>query len=140
MQQYTQFMINHWPYFIALLFVLLLLWLNERSVRKHRAYELSPKAAVQLMNHEEAKIVDLRDPEHYRQGHIIDAILGKIDDFDGNKMKTYQDKALILVCQKGISSQNAAKVIREKGFQKVFVLAGGMQAWQMAELPIVKGK
>ena len=35
---------------------------------------------------------------------------------------------------------DAAKALKKAGFEKVYVLDGGIPAWQQAELPLVKGR
>ena len=47
---------------------------------------------------------------------------------------------VVLVCRTGNASSNAAKVLKKAGFEQVFVLDGGLPAWQAADLPLVKGR
>jgi rhodanese-related sulfurtransferase len=46
----------------------------------------------------------------------------------------------VLVCQVGQTATTAAKRLRKAGFAQVAVLEGGIQAWQSADLPLVKGR
>ncbi|HFL3390151.1 TPA: rhodanese-like domain-containing protein, partial [Legionella pneumophila] len=61
------------------------------------------------------------------------------DDFEQQKMSKYKDKPIILVCARGLQSPTLAMKIRNQGYQPL-VLSGGIQAWQNADLPLVKGK
>lgn len=140
MDQLGQFIINHWQLWLALLVVLILVFINELQDQKKRAKELSPQAAVNLINHENAQIIDLRDTESYRKGHIIDAIQATADDFEQEKMSKYKTKPFILVCAKGLQSAELATKLRTQGFSQPMALAGGIAAWQGAELPLIKGK
>ena len=47
---------------------------------------------------------------------------------------------VVLVCQVGQTATTAAKRLRKAGFAQVAVLEGGIQAWQSADLPLVKGR
>lgn len=85
-------------------------------------------------------VIDLRDPETFRKGHIIDAIRANPEDFEEQRMEKYKAKPLILVCARGLQSAQLAAKLREKGFTQPLVLAGGIAAWQAAELPTIKGK
>jgi rhodanese-related sulfurtransferase len=140
MGQLGHFIINHWGLWLALLLVLLLIFFNEFLMQKNRAKELSPQAAVNMINHENAIIVDLRDPEAFRSGHIIDAIRATAEDFSQQRMDKYKTKPLILVCARGLQSSQLVAKLKEQGFTNPMVLAGGMAAWQAAELPLIKGK
>jgi rhodanese-related sulfurtransferase len=140
MGQLGHFIINHWGLWLALLVVLLLIFFNELLMQKNRAKELSPQAAINLINHENAIIVDLRDPEAFRSGHIIAAIRATAEDFSQQRMDKYKTKPLILVCARGLQSSQLVAKLKEQGFTNPMVLAGGMAAWQAAELPLIKGK
>lgn len=140
MGQLGQFIINHWQLWLALVIVLLLLFINEFLAQKKRAKELTPQAAVNLINHDNAVIIDLRDSDSFRKGHIIDAIQATTDDFEQQKMDRYKTNTLLLVCARGLQSATLATKLREQGFSQPMVLAGGITAWQAADLPLVKGK
>lgn len=140
MEQLGQFIVNHWGLWLALVVVLLIIFINELQTQKKRAKELSPQAAVNLINHENAVVIDLREAEVFRNGHILDAIRATADDFNEQRMDKYKTKPLILVCARGLQSSQLATKLREKGFTQPMALAGGMAAWQTAELPVVKGK
>ena len=74
MEHLGQFITNHWQLWLALVIILLLIFINELLTQKKRAKELSPADAVDMINHENAVVIDLRDAELYRAGHIINAI------------------------------------------------------------------
>jgi len=140
MGQLGQFITNHWGLCAALVIVLLLILINEISSQKNRAKALSTAAAIDLINHGNAVVIDVRDPELFRAGHIIDAICVPPDDFSQKRMEKYKTKPLLLVCARGIQSGAVATKLQAQGFSQPMVLAGGITAWQAAGLPLVKGK
>lgn len=140
MGQLGQFITNHWALWLALVVVLSLVLINELHSQKKRAKELSPNAAIDLINHENAVVIDLREPELFRAGHIIGAICTPTDDFSQKRMEKYKTKPLILVCARGLQSGVIATKLRTQGFTQPMILAGGISAWQAAGLPLVKGK
>jgi rhodanese-related sulfurtransferase len=139
MEQFSQFITNHWQLWLLFIVILFLTFLNELFTQKKKAKELSPQAAVDLINNEDAVIIDLRDKEVFKKGHIINAINARNDDFEQQKMDKFKDKPLILVCERGLQSPALATKISAQGFQP-HVLSGGVVAWQAADLPLVKGK
>lgn len=138
MGQLTQFITNHWQLCAALIVVLLFILVNEIISQKKRAAELSPAAAIDMINHDDALVIDIRDTEAFRTGHIINAIRASSEDFQQQRLDKYKDKPLILVCQRGLQAQALAQKLRGLGFSKPMVLAGGIAAWQSASLPVVK--
>ncbi len=139
MEHLGQFIMNHWLLWLAFIIILALTFINELITQKKKAKELSPQSVVAMLNNDEAVIVDLRDKESYKAGHIIDSINATVEDFEQSKMNKYKNKNIILVCARGLQSPVAAAKIRAQGYQAV-VLGGGIAAWQNAELPLVKGK
>ena len=140
MEQLGHFIINHLGLWVALVIVLILIYVNELLAKKKQAKEISPQEAVGLINHEEAVIVDLRDIDSFKNGHIIGAIRATAEDFTTARMDKYKTTQLILVCAKGLQSGDLATKLKAQGFASPFVLAGGIASWQAAELPLVKGK
>lgn len=139
MEQFGQFIMNHWQLWLAFVVVMLLIFINELLSQKKKAKELSPQSLVDLMNNENAIVIDLRDKESFKNGHIINSINASPDDFEQQKMNKYKNKSIILVCARGQQSSAVAVKIRNQGYQPL-VLGGGILAWQNADLPLVKGK
>lgn len=140
MEQLIQFTTNHWPLCVALVVVLLVIFIHELLSQKNRGKTLSTAAAVEMINHENAVIIDLRDAESFRKGHIINAIHASADDFSQQRMDKYKTKPIILVCAKGLQSPALAAKLRTQGYTQPMVLAGGIAAWQTDSLPLTKGK
>ena len=140
MQQFIPFIMRNWAMSAALVIVFFMILFNEIQFLRKKGKEVSPQEAVKLINHDHAVVIDLRPKENYLKNHIIDAVSATIDAFDQNKMKRYENKTLILVCEQGVKSAALALKLRGQGFTNPLVLSGGMNAWQAAQLPIVKGK
>lgn len=139
MEHLSQFIINHWQLWLALIVILVATFINELITQKKKAKELTPQLAVDLINNENAVVIDLRDKEAFKQGHIIDSIHAKSDDFEQQKMDKYKNKPIILVGTRAMDAQAIANKIRTQGYQPL-VLSGGIASWQEANLPLVKGK
>ncbi len=119
---------------------LLVIFISEFLAEKKRGKELSPAAVVEMINHENAVVIDLRDADAFRAGHIIGAIHASAEDFNEQRMDKYKTKPVVIVCAKGLQSASQAAKLRAQGFTQPMVLAGGMAAWQADNLPLIKGK
>jgi rhodanese-related sulfurtransferase len=96
--------------------------------------------ATQLINREDALVVDVREQAEYAQSHILNARLLPLSQVEAKigDIEKFKDKPVILYCATGSRSSTAASVLRKGGFSKVFNLSGGFSAWQQAGLPVQK--
>jgi rhodanese-related sulfurtransferase len=125
---------------IAVAFVsgAMLLWPYVR--RAGGGPSVSAAQATQLINREDALVIDVRDPGEYGTGHIIGAKnvpLSRIDAGSEIAAKR-KEKPVIVYCDNGSRSSKAASALRAQGFSKVVNLSGGLAAWQQAGLPLEK--
>lgn len=137
MNQLTQFIYNHWQLSLAFFLLLILTLINELLSKKKGAKELSPHAVVDLMNNQDAVIIDIRDKETFKKGHIINAVNMNADDLSSAKMDRYKNKVVILICARGLQAATLATKIRAQGFNAM-TLKGGIASWQSTDLPLVK--
>ena len=96
--------------------------------------------AVRLFNREKAVFVDVREAEEFNGGHAVGAKnipLGGLEE-QSKGLPANKSLPVVLVCATGARSQKAAAKLRKGGFEKAVSLAGGMRAWQDANLPVEK--
>lgn len=82
----------------------------------------------------------MRDKDIFTKGHIVDAIHLKNTEAAPKTLEKYKNTPIILTCSKGIQSAQLANTLKTQGFENVYVLQGGIEAWTQASLPLVKGK
>jgi rhodanese-related sulfurtransferase len=126
---------------IAVAFVsgAMLLWPYVR--RATGGPSVSPSQATQLINREDALVIDVRDPGEYGAGHILGAKnlpLSRLDSGGAEPAAKRKDRPLILYCDTGNRSGKAAAALKAQGYTRVLNLSGGMGAWQQAGLPVEK--
>ena len=139
MQDLTIFIFNHPFLSWGISIVLVLLILIELVRVKRNSFNISPSQATMMMNYEHAVIIDIRNKEQFRTGHIIEAHSITSKDLQDNrkKIERFKGKPLIIVCQAGVESQKIAALLLKEGYN-AYSLAGGMNAWRTDELPVVK--
>jgi rhodanese-related sulfurtransferase len=126
---------------IAVAFVsgAMLLWPYVR--RATGGPSVSPSQATQLINREDALVIDVREPGEYGAGHILGAKnvpLSRVDTGGADTAGKRKDRPVILYCDSGNRSAKAAAVLRGQGYTRVLNLSGGIGAWQQAGLPVEK--
>lgn len=78
------------------------------------------------------QIADIRDAASFESGHVADSINLSNENLASFIAQADMDLPLIVICYHGISSQSAAQYLVEQGFDQVYSLDGGYQAWQEA--------
>lgn len=83
-----------------------------------------------------AKAVDIRDEASFLNGHIQDATHLTNGTLNNFVAEVQLDTPVIVVCYHGHSSQQAAQFLIHQGFDEVYSMDGGFEAWRK-ELPFV---
>jgi rhodanese-related sulfurtransferase len=102
--------------------------------------EVDTTAALQLINHKNALVLDVREPNEYDAGHVLNSKLiplGKLKERMG-ELEKYRDQSIVVVCRSGNRSGTACYLLGKQGFSQVYNLAGGMLAWEKINLPVEK--
>ena len=101
---------------------------------------VSTLQATQMMNREDALVIDVRDADAYAKGHILGARSIPLAELGRRAadLDKHKSKVVIVSCQNGDRSTSAAATLRQSGFARVHALNGGFAAWQQAGLPVEK--
>jgi rhodanese-related sulfurtransferase len=139
MNQIIEFIGNHPLVVAAIVAAGLAVVFYELRLRMAGATNVSVADAVRLIN-KGALVVDVRKPDDFAAGHIVNArnvALDKLqqgDDALGKK----KDKILLTVCDTGASAGRAAGLLRQAGYENSFSIKGGLLGWRAENLPVVK--
>jgi rhodanese-related sulfurtransferase len=130
---------NILPILIAVVSGAMLLW-SFFGNRFRGVKEVDTVAALQLINHKNAIVLDVREPSEYASGHVLNSKLiplGKLKERMG-ELEKYREHPLVVVCRSGNRSGTACYLLAKQGFAQAYNLAGGVQAWQKNKLPLEK--
>ena len=98
------------------------------------AAELSEK----LKNGKHPIVIDVRQPEEYRSGHIAGAKLIPLGDLSRKMKNLPTSREIVCVCASGNRSHSATRTLVEAGYN-VYNMKGGMRSWRTAGFPVKKG-
>jgi len=140
MEKLPEFIGNH--LFLSSLFIAtlgLLLWNLFGSVLTG-IQQLPAAEVTRLMNHEKALVLDVRPVDEYANGHILNALNIPAKDMahEQKKLVKHKHRPVITCCSSGAVSARSARTLKMQGYEKVYCLSGGLQAWQSANLPMTK--
>lgn len=135
MEQVIDFINNNWMLVsMWALFLMAFLWdNNQRS-----GATVSTSQATQMINKQDAVVLDIRDKKEFEAGHIASAINIPYSALTERMAELESSKGhpIVLVCKSGQSVGMAGKTLKQKGFE-VFRLSGGMLEWTNQNLPVI---
>jgi phage shock protein E len=125
---------------ILIILVIVLLQVSCQAQVK-KGVELVPPAAF-LQKMEAAKghieVIDVRTPKEYQSGYINNAVNMHVydKDFEQRVDKIDKENTVFIYCKAGGRSAEAVEILKEKGFNHIVELEGGMDAWTEAGKPV----
>ena len=101
---------------------------------------VSTLVATQMINREDALVLDVRETTEFAGGHLLGAknMPLAIVEARAGELDKHKAKPVIVICGDGARASKAAAILRARGFANVVNLSGGYPAWQQAGLPVVK--
>lgn len=142
MQEFLDFVAEQWllvAAFIVLSYLLLRSWLlpSLSGIRNVNVNE-----AVRILNDDDSLVLDVRLEKEYLASHIkgsmhipLGALAARLAE-----IKKFQDRPVVVTCQTGNRSLQGAQILKKQGFEQVSNLAGGLNAWMQASMPVASGK
>jgi rhodanese-related sulfurtransferase len=114
----------------------MLLW-SFLSDRVSGISQLGTLEATRLIN-DDALVLDVREDKEWAAGHIPNARhipLGALSS-RLTELEKFKSKPIVVSCRSGHRSNRACAMLKKSGFENVHNLAGGIIAWEKANLPI----
>jgi len=103
------------------LFVVLVVTVIKSSLSKIKT--INHQELTMMVNRQDAKVVDVRSSDEFRKGHIVDAVnvtLAEIKNNQTTALEKYKGSPIILVCNAGMTSSQAAQLLSKQGLALVF--------------------
>lgn len=119
----------------------LLVW--PMVVRGSAARQVNTLGATQLMNAEDALLIDIRETAELSKGSVplaehipMSTIDAQIEPIIKRASAGKKSRPVILMCASGWRSAQVGKRFRKAGLDQVYSLDGGFDAWKQAGLPV----
>ncbi|MGN7385889.1 rhodanese-like domain-containing protein [Sporosarcina sp. SAFN-015] len=114
-------------------------WIIIIAIVAFFTWRMMPSKGVKTISTEQLKdvlkdkskqFIDVRTPAEYKGRHIhefknipLNLLKSKLDKLD-------KDKEVVVICQSGMRSSQAANMLKKSGFTNVSNVRGGMSAWR----------
>lgn len=104
---------------------------------------IMPLDLFKLMQIAEVLMLDVRTKEEYEKVHINNSILIPLADIEEadiniihNIMNKFEKKIICLTCRTDNRSKKAYEILKNFSFDNLFILKGGVTAWQENGFPV----
>ncbi len=92
--------------------------------------------AEQLNGETDPLIVDVRTEKEWQSGHVESSVNLPLNQLQSRADELPRDRRLVVHCQGGYRSAIATSLLLRHGFNDVFDMVGGFQAWRASKLPM----
>ena len=100
--------------------------------------EATPQEAFAAIERGEAVLIDVRELWENEQMRIPGAVLIPLGELPDRLADIPEDRDVYVHCRVGGRSGRAVEYLRENGRPRTFNVAGGIDAWKEAGLPVTE--
>ena len=97
---------------------------------------LRPPLAAERLARGQALAVDVRAPSERAQKFVAGSVGIPLNHLTERVHELPKDRPLLVYCAGGYRSSLAASLLQQQGFSQVSEIAGGIAAWETANLPV----
>ncbi|MDF1818853.1 MAG: rhodanese-like domain-containing protein [Immundisolibacteraceae bacterium] len=134
------FVIANWELFAGVAVVAVLLLVTSSGANLGGLTVATPAQVVQMLNREQALILDLRSETGFDDGHIAGSINVTADNMEAalRKVTRPADQPVVLVTDRGVKTAPVIKELKQADVKRIVEIKGGVQAWRDEQLPLIK--
>jgi molybdopterin/thiamine biosynthesis adenylyltransferase/rhodanese-related sulfurtransferase len=101
--------------------------------------EIDVQRAREMLREPTTVVIDVRESDEWRQGHLAEAVSIPRGFLELRVEEKIPDRRrpIIVHCASGVRSLLAGRALREMGYENVYSMAGGFNAWKSSGLPWV---
>ncbi len=98
--------------------------------------DVDVQTTAALREQPDVMILDVREQDEWDAGHIPGAVFMPMGQVPDRLSEIPKDKTVIVQCRSGNRSSQVTDFLVQQGFTNVHNMAGGLNAWQSAGLPV----
>lgn len=113
-----------------LIFVVVALFLYKRLVPAKGIRNISTSELKTELKNKDKQFIDVRTPSEFKGSRIKEFKNIPLYDLSKKASELSKDNEVFVICQSGMRSSNATKVLKKMGFKNITNVKGGMSAWR----------
>lgn len=117
-------------YLNYIILVLLAIFIIKRFLPIKGVRHISTAELKNELQDKNKQFIDVRTPGEFKNNHIRGFKNIALNLLARKENELAKDKELIVICQSGMRSQQASKMLKKLGFTKITNVKGGVSAWR----------
>lgn len=117
-----------WNQWIILVLIVLLIVTRYMPVKG--ITNITVQDAKKKFDERNIQFIDVRTPGEYNRHHQIPFRNIPLYELTARTGELDKSKDVVVICQSGIRSSKAARVLKRRGFTQIYNVKGGMSAWK----------
>jgi hydroxyacylglutathione hydrolase len=97
----------------------------------------APMVAEELAGEDPPLVLDIRNPPEWARKHIEGSVNIPLNHLQERIGEVPRDRRIAVHCAGGYRSSIAASILHQYGVTQLIEMAGGIAAWEAAQLPVV---
>ena len=87
---------------------------------------VTAREGIELIKSGKYPILDVRELDEYKKGHIKSAILIPLDELENrlDELKKYKNREIIVYCKSGNRSITAGRILKKYGYKPINIKSG----------------
>lgn len=82
---------------------------------------------------EKISLIDVRSNDDFQIEHVIDSLCFPLEELPTSDLGVPAENLIVILAQNAQQDSQAFQIMEKKGFQKISVLSGGINAWKIAK-------
>ncbi|ADU28601.1 rhodanese-like domain-containing protein [Evansella cellulosilytica] len=109
---------------VLLIWFIFLRFIPAKGVKQLNTYQLND-----ILEEKKYQFIDVRTPGEFKQNHISNFKNIPLGELMHRYGELNKEQEVVLICQSGMRSNKASKLLKRLGFSKITNIKGGMAAW-----------
>lgn len=116
-------------YLPGIVIALFVIFIAMRMMPTKGVKQITTSELKKLLSNKSIQFIDVRTPGEFKGNHIREFKNIPLHQLQQKAGSLAKDKDVIVICQSGMRSNRASKLLKNLGFKSIMNVKGGMSAW-----------
>lgn len=112
-----------------LIIIIVLLFILKRFLPVKDVVNITINELKSKIQDENIQLIDVRTADEYKTHHKKPFINIPLSELDNRFYELDKKTEVVLICQSGIRSKQASRILKKHGFEHITNVKGGLSAW-----------
>ena len=117
-------------YINYILMALIVIFILQRFIPTKGVRNITTSELKNELKNKDKQFIDVRTPGEYKGFHIHGFKNMPLHQLAQKSNELSKEKEIVVICQSGMRSQKASKLLKKKGFKNITNVKGGVSAWR----------